>query len=91
MLTADGKGALLVSMTTQLDKAINLAGGAPELARRIKVSKQAIYLWRRGSNVGAEYVLPIVRAVRGAVTPHDLRPDLYPDAQWLPDLGEDAA
>lgn len=28
--------------------------------------------------------LDIVRATHGQITPHDLRPDLYPDPDWLP-------
>lgn len=33
---------------------------------------------RKGKKVPAEWCLPIEQATNGAVTRHDLRPDLYP-------------
>lgn len=89
---ADGvQDAVSADPVDSLNRAICAAGGAPQLAAKISVTKQAVYLWQRTGRVGAEYVLPIVRACDGEVRPSDLRPDLYPDPGWMPDLGEAAA
>jgi DNA-binding transcriptional regulator YdaS (Cro superfamily) len=53
------------------------------LARAVGVTYQAIRKFER-EGVPAERVLPIVRATGGAVTPHELRPDIYPDPEWMP-------
>ncbi|MEA3278879.1 MAG: YdaS family helix-turn-helix protein [Pseudomonadota bacterium] len=58
-----------------------------EAARKLGITRQAIQEWK-GSDapIPAERVLPIYQATRGAVTLHELRPDLYPDPDWLPPL-----
>jgi len=58
------------------------------LARALGVSKQLVGLWtkRPGVLLPARFVLPTYQHLRGAVTPHDLRPDLYPDADYRPAL-----
>ena len=56
-----------------------------ELAARIGVQPQSITHWIN-SGVPAKRVLSIYQATRGAVTPHELRPDIYPDSDWLPPL-----
>lgn len=62
-----------------LEKAIELAGGQSSLARLINVSQPRISNWlNRDKKVPAEYVYPIVNAVGGKVTAHDLRPDVFP-------------
>ena len=49
------------------------------VARAVGVSPQAVSeVLRRGKRVPAEWCLPIERATAGAITRHDLRPDLYP-------------
>jgi DNA-binding transcriptional regulator YdaS (Cro superfamily) len=49
------------------------------VARAVGVSPQAVSeILRRGRRVPAEWCLPIETATAGAVTRHDLRPDLYP-------------
>ena len=49
------------------------------VARAVGVSPQAVSeILRRGKRVPAEWCLPIETATEGAVTRHDLRPDLYP-------------
>jgi len=47
-----------------------------ELARRLGISQQAVSKWR--GRVPAEKVLAYAEATGWKVTPHDLRPDLYP-------------
>ena len=50
------------------------------VARVVGVSPQAVSeILRRGKRVPAEWCLPIEAATQGAVTRHDLRPDLYPE------------
>lgn len=64
-------------------KAIKTAGGITRLAEAIGISPQHLCNWR-SRGIPAERVLPIVRATGGAVTPYELRPDIYPDPAWLP-------
>lgn len=50
-----------------------------ELAAQVGITRQHMYRLINGKRrVPAELVLPIERATGGAVTRHDLRPDLYP-------------
>ena len=69
-----------------LKHAISLCDSGAELGRRIGVERQTISSWLARGTVPPEMVLPIVFAVNGSVTPHDLRPDLYPDPDWMPKL-----
>lgn len=49
------------------------------LAEAVGVTQPSVaYMLRSGKRVPAEWCLPIERATKGAVTCHDLRPDLYP-------------
>ena len=49
------------------------------VARAVGVSPQAVSeILRRGKRVPAEWCLALETATGGAVTRHDLRPDLYP-------------
>jgi DNA-binding transcriptional regulator YdaS (Cro superfamily) len=49
-------------------------------ARAVGVSPQAVSeILRRGKRVPAEWCLALEQATQGAVTRHDLRPDLYPE------------
>ena len=59
-------------------RAIDAAGGVAALARELNVTSQAVSQW---SKVPAERVLEVERAAGGAVSRHDLRPDLYPVEQ----------
>jgi Bacterial toxin YdaS len=47
----------------------------PGVARKLRISRQAVYAWTR---VPAEHVLEIAQST--GLTPHQLRPDLYPRA-----------
>lgn len=62
-----------------LEKAIKIAGNAGVLARRIGVSHQAIHIWKVqfNSRIPEKRVLKIYTAT--GVTPHEMRPDLYPN------------
>ena len=68
-----------------LHRAVGLAGGQAGLARRLseitgrQIKQPHVWNWLyRDSAVPAEMVIPIERATTGAVTRHELRPDLYP-------------
>lgn len=65
-------------------------GGMAALAKLLDVSPRAAFKWRI-KGVPAERVLQIYQACGGAVTPHDLRPDLYPDADYRPALAAEQA
>ena len=73
-----------------LEKAVALAGGQSALAEELKSlypeSRESLrqgHIWKwinRSKSLvpPAEYVLDIEKIVDGAVTRHELRPDLYP-------------
>lgn len=67
-----------MSEQNPIERAIQVVGSQDKLAAKLNVTKQAITKWRR--RVPAERVLGIEAATGGAVTRHDLRPDLYPAA-----------
>lgn len=62
-------------MDTYLEKAIQAAGGAAALARSFGIKSQAISQWDKAPD---GRVLAIAEATGWQVTPHQLRPDLYP-------------
>ena len=64
---------------TALDKAIKQAGSAKKLGVMLGVSKMAVSLWKNDAKgiVPPKRVLPIYLVT--GVTPHELRPDLYPN------------
>jgi DNA-binding transcriptional regulator YdaS (Cro superfamily) len=62
-------------MTSALKRAIEAAGGTGKLAAALGIKSQAVSQWRR---VPGERVIAVERATGGAVTRHELRPDLYP-------------
>lgn len=61
---------------TGLDNAIQSAGSASKLSVALGISKMSVSLWKR-NGVPADRVLAIYNAT--GVTPHELRPDLYPN------------
>lgn len=61
---------------TGIESAIRKSGSASALGSAIGVSKMAVSLWRK-NGVPADRVLSIFNAT--GVTPHELRPDLYPN------------
>lgn len=60
-----------------LDDAIRIAGSANKLASAIGVSGMAVSQWKSKGAVPSSRVLKIF-SVTG-ITPHELRPDLYPN------------
>lgn len=58
-------------------KIISLCGSQSELARRLGKNSQTVSAWFR-SQVASTEVINASRALDWKVTPHELRPDLYP-------------
>ena len=90
LLTGANSGLILWLMSKEtLSKAVALAGGQTALARKLraalpesKVSQVHVWNWLNVSQQPvppADMVLPISRVLGFAVTPHQLRPDLYPN------------
>ncbi len=57
-----------------IERAVEVAGSGPALARLIGVTSQAVWLWRQGGTISAERALEIERAT--GILRSDLRPDL---------------
>lgn len=60
------------------EKIINLCGSQSELARRLGKNSQTVSVWFR-TQVASTEVINASRALDWKVTPHELRPDLYPN------------
>lgn len=80
-------------MGSALVRAIEVVGGQTQLARLLGVKQANVWHWlNKADRVPGEYVLAIETATGGQVTRHELRPDLYPDAQApdaLPSIPEE--
>ncbi|WP_411172254.1 transcriptional regulator [Klebsiella oxytoca] len=61
---------------TGIENAIQQSGSASALGLAIGVTKMAVSLWRK-NGVPSSRVIQIYKAT--GVTPHELRPDLYPN------------
>ena len=59
-----------------LARLIKDAGSVEAYARQAQVSRQTVKTWQHRGIIPAERVSKLVRALRGAVTARDLRPDL---------------
>lgn len=66
-----------------LRKAITEAGGQAPLARLVGKRQSHVWRWLQAGRVPAELAVPIEAALKGAVTRHELRPDIFgpPPAQ----------
>ncbi|CAH1653415.1 hypothetical protein CHELA1G11_10633 [Hyphomicrobiales bacterium] len=64
-----------------LHRACEIVGGQTALADILGVRQSTLHYWLNRSKRGvpAHYVLPIEAATYGAVSRHQLRPDIYPD------------
>ena len=67
-----------------LRRAVDIVGTQTALAKACGVKQQHVWKWlHRCPRVPAEHVLAIEKATNGAVSRHDLRPDIYPRAESL--------
>ncbi|WP_328798448.1 transcriptional regulator [Marinobacter nauticus] len=62
-----------------LDNEIQQAGGPQALAKELGITIQRLINWRSRGRVPADMVLTYCRARSWKVTPHELRPDIYPN------------
>ncbi|AJA97803.1 MULTISPECIES: transcriptional regulator [Klebsiella pneumoniae complex] len=64
---------------TALDKAIEAAGSARKLSIALGVTSMSVSHWKNRNHgiVPPSYIFPIFNIT--GVTPHELRPDLYPN------------
>jgi len=67
-----------------LDRIVANVGTKTELARRLGISYQAVVKWQRENKIPVERVLQIVELMNGEITPLEIRPDIYPDPDWMP-------
>ena len=58
-------------------EAIRGLGGGAAIARKLGVTQQRIHNWGVRGRVPAEFVIELERLSDGAVTRHDLRPDIF--------------
>lgn len=49
-----------------------------KFAASLNITQALVSRWNQGGQVSAELVLPVSEKTNWQVTPHDLRPDLYP-------------
>jgi DNA-binding transcriptional regulator YdaS (Cro superfamily) len=65
-----------------LEKAVELAEGQSGLAALIGKKQGHVWHWlKKSGQCPAEMAIPISTAVRGQITPSQLRPDIYPVAE----------
>lgn len=85
-----------------LKKAVLFAGGQVALARKIslsmphtKIKQQHVWKWLNSPSEftpPSEWVIQICKSVDWNITPHDLRPDIYPNpSDGLPAEKREAA
>jgi DNA-binding transcriptional regulator YdaS (Cro superfamily) len=61
-----------------IERAADSVGGQSALARILGCTPQSVQKMCSTGRVPAKRAIPIEKATFGAVTRHDLRPDLYP-------------
>lgn len=61
-------------------KIIEIVGGQVALAKQLGVKQGHIYGWLNENinGINPNYIIPSCAAVNYVVTPHELRPDIYP-------------
>lgn len=70
---------LLKIISIHNDKKSSLVNKLLELRPHSKVTNSHINNWlTRDKNIPSDWVLPLCESVDWQVTPHELRPDLYP-------------
>lgn len=69
--------------TEALSRAVEHVGSQKALADKLGVTQSVVWYWLEKAKRGcpAEYVLNIERITDGAVSRHDLRPDLWPRSE----------
>lgn len=67
-------------LNLSLKKAIESLGGQVATSKKVGISQAAIWKWLNTAKEGVspEYAIALSQATDWQVTPHQLRPDLYP-------------
>ena len=65
-------------MKTIIEKIIQITGTQTELAARMSVKQQHVYAWIQRGRIPGDWVISASRATGYMVTPHQIRPDIYP-------------
>lgn len=67
-------------LNLSLIKAIELLGGQVATSKIVGTSQTAVWKWLNTAKdgVSADYAIAVSQATDWQVTPHELRPDLYP-------------
>lgn len=60
-----------------LNAAIEIAGGVSKLADSLETNQSVVSNWRLRKKVPPSRCIPIEEVTNGAVTRHDLRPDIF--------------
>ena len=83
------KNVLTDEPSNPVYRAVTLLGGYITAAEKLSevtgrtYTKHAVRKWFQ-SRLPADVVVPIVLLLDGEMSPHDLRPDIYPDPNWMP-------
>jgi DNA-binding transcriptional regulator YdaS (Cro superfamily) len=62
-----------------IEKAIAIVGSQTALAEELGIRPQAVQQWVASGHVPVRRVIAVEKATGGAVTRHELRPDIYPE------------
>lgn len=66
-------------MDTYFEQAIARLGGQTKAAEILGVKQGHVWHWlKKSAQCPAERVIPLCQALGYAITPHQLRPDIYP-------------
>lgn len=68
-----------------LEQAIDAAGGVGKLAEKLGIWQTTVSNWKARGQVPVERCAAIEAATNGAVTRHDLRPDIFGPVPELAD------
>jgi DNA-binding transcriptional regulator YdaS (Cro superfamily) len=61
-----------------IQRAIKAVGSQAALGRAIGVSQPSIHAWVQDGAVTTAFAIKVAEAAGWTVTPHELRPDIYP-------------
>jgi len=78
----NNRNGYIAPMEQPIEKIKLVLGSQAALADALDVSRMTVTRWR--GRIPAERVLPIYHATEGQISPHEMRPDIYPDPAWRP-------
>lgn len=66
------------SQIETLKRAIKAQGGSGQVSRRMEVKQARLCNWLARGSIPPGRIIPLCNALFWTVTPHQVRPDLYP-------------